>query len=382
MIRKEIKLFSLFFLIGCIGYWYPTMPYAPRASREVFVHFIIWLSFGYSFIRNQWIRYFWLCCVVGVFYHHNIYNFFALYKIATVFAFYIIIDKKVQYGDCNTVFNFICVLVLINVIYAYWQALGKTSFVISFPFDGVYGYGTQPNGMTIDKTKTVVAGLMHNPNQYAALIGLGLPCFMRRKWIYCIVFILPTLFLNNNTISHTRTGQVMCLFVLMFFSYYWICSFNKVTPLTITVIYVTFGLLVLVYSYKHGFFHSFGDRIVYWQKTIKIMELRDWLIGAGPGSFRVVKPVKSIVLEAHNEYVQSLFELGVVSIVMIVGYIMSTVIEFIKSNKDKKKLIVFCGLVCLGLNCITNFTFHIIPLALLGFIYISMWNNLIKGGTA
>lgn len=122
-----------------------------------------------------------------------------------------------------------------------------------------------------------------------------------------------------------------------------------------------------------------GSRWGVWKDTFVIF-LHFPVVGTGGGTFADIYPmyrsfVADIVyLYAHNDYLQFLAEIGIVSIILFIAFfdlLIERLIRILHRDLNRLSIIqiaAFCSLVCLGLHSLTDFSFQIPAIAVLGAI--------------
>jgi len=377
---KKVTTIGSIFLIFVFGYLFHRT-YMVNASRE-----LLWI-FGSCFllgfvIKDFWIRaFFWSCLVsVASFNKMPIYMlevYLSFVKVALACGVIVALQHYIKTErDVRIIMNFICVAVMIQVIYAYLQRMG---------FDPVYSSNGAPE--VVNAAKKQVIGFCHAVNHFAAFIGIGFCCFFRNTWKFkgvlningkmrkitvpvgwwmCIPVILPVLFLNNNTTNNTRGGILLIGFTFLYFATRKLKSIDRLT------IYVWGALLGAVLLLKMG---GSSGRFEVWVDTLKNMAPERYLLGYGLGKYRVWLPAGSFWTAAHNEYIQTFFVVGIFGLLSILGYINKIIRDFLLKKRDYYQDILLCGVFCVGINCMVNFTFHRICLMILCLTFIGVYGG-------
>ena len=100
-----------------------------------------------------------------------------------------------------------------------------------------------------------------------------------------------------------------------------------------------------------------------------------YMFGYGIGKYKYALPAGEGWAEAHNEYIQLFFEGGRLAVISVLGYIGARIIDFIRMDNNYYKQILICGLMCIGINCMVNFTFHRVCMLMMCLTYIGMWSG-------
>ena len=115
--------------------------------------------------------------------------------------------------------------------------------------------------------------------------------------------------------------------------------------------------------------------------------LKDWfltnpLFGPGPWAGRIPMlqaqqgylPTKEIFMEAHNEYLQWLYEYGLLGFAILTGWLWRHRRMFTATGT------VGCALLALAVNSGSFFTFHVASVALLGLVLVGLASSQDPGG--
>jgi hypothetical protein len=117
--------------------------------------------------------------------------------------------------------------------------------------------------------------------------------------------------------------------------------------------------------------------------------MRSGILGRGLGSFKTAFPLLSsgdarigevkneagkitmsnVFLEAHNEYVQAAFELGIQMVVLMVLFAIGTILT------RQVPAYIAAGMAALMVACAGWHVFHVAPLALLGCAWLGLWER-------
>ena len=151
---------------------------------------------------------------------------------------------------------------------------------------------------------------------------------------------------------------------------------------------------VLVAVFVPTLLESNGRFDVWWAALKGWWNGPRWL-GFGPGSFEAIYPQSfqpkylrayGDFIQAHNDYVQFMFEFGALAIVTILagaGFLGHHAWEHWWKNSDQPRVVVASqfGLVAILLNAIGNFPFQLAPHFLLGVIFLAVLMHRNRGGT-
>jgi O-antigen ligase len=129
--------------------------------------------------------------------------------------------------------------------------------------------------------------------------------------------------------------------------------------------------------YKHPNF----DRLSIWRDMFFGKFKSSWFIGHGVNSFQVagVKLGSVSVIEAHNDYLQILFEYGLIGLVLFLGFIVSIYIKFFKSRKTDLQLILICGITAYLVSAISIFPMHLAQLSIYAITFLVILEDTYNG---
>jgi len=208
---------------------------------------------------------------------------------------------------------------------------------------------------------TFLGNSMHTGNFIAMLSPLCLIFKdLRYKLFYVSAFI--TLTLINSTIS-------LVAFIIGFLTYLlFMKKFKAIVFILITLL--TMG--VLVYQYHPQYF-SFSGRLELWKLVIldwKARPLTGW--GIGSVLLRQIRDhTQSLAFAVENDFLEILHNGGIILFVLICGYLCN-LFKRIIMTKDSMLLagytMAFVVYLVLGMG---SFLISIVPLSLMGIIYIS-----------
>jgi len=119
-------------------------------------------------------------------------------------------------------------------------------------------------------------------------------------------------------------------------------------------------LSILVYiNYHHSLRSFINVRFPVWKEISRLDSIHPFM-GWGLGSFKFMfQPLsqgmfknEGIWLQAHNDWLQILFEMGKIGLLIVLGYVVSLIIRM----KDKPYLLI--GSVMIGLDMCVHFPLH------------------------
>lgn len=358
--KKIIFIFILFVIT--VGYIPKNIIYI-RYGKEALSVFGFLVLFALFFIRNIWLKLFviWVALrtLLNV-WDTGKYDHSSLMCFMAYIMFFVICVKKIKASYISTIFNTICVLVLIECViivlqnYGIWFGLIDKGIIIK---DKIL-FGTV---VIADSMETTLAkgfrdsflGTMSNTNVTGSFLALGMPVFFRKKWCYFIPLIVACLFLTGSMGGILPTVIILSLFCFLKFK-------NIRYPMLLIIL---FSFIVYIYRCENVSTFILGNgRVKIWCNIFTVFISKHPIIGYGIGGFRSLYPhyqrglgANYITLQAHSEYVQCLFEFGIIGLFLVVGFICN-ILRQIKDNE--KHMICFYGILVGLINCGSHFLFH------------------------
>lgn len=193
------------------------------------------------------------------------------------------------------------------------------AFLQLFEFKGVLSVG--------------FSGLFVNPNIFAEVSALILVLLLINKmWLYSIV-TLPGLFVSSRAVMLGLAGALIV----------WIWRKSKIAVGVIGVL----SLALLWYMTTYRYMRSVNQRLGIWQDMMAGFNL----FGNGIGSFEYLFPIYNVHLDAavnrtyqaHNEFLQTIFELGFIGAALL-----SAIIILSWNSKYAPWLVCFLIISCFG----------------------------------
>lgn len=224
-------------------------------------------------------------------------------------------------------FNFICSVALAQAVLGILQ----------------WGFKIDPVRFLLEKVVVVMGqmdfsspvGTLGNQNFLAAFLAISLPFFFRDKWKLCLPIIVFAL-----TITHTTTAIGAAIIGVIFYFYGWKWACAGVIPAGI------------IFAIKYWGSLFTNARVEYWKNAWESTS-HSWqtlLFGWGPG----VTWQSGNTL--HSEYVSTLFNFGLVGIIIMVGYICSV---------QKLNRLLLTAFVIACIDMVGNHALHTTPTAVL-----------------
>jgi len=202
-----------------------------------------------------------------------------------------------------------------------------------------------------------IPGFMDMVNTASGLLAVSLPVFFRKKWYWGIPFIFAGLWMSRSLGGLVPAVLISFIYLVVKHRKY---AFLFITPLLI------FSVLFFLKYEKLSTLLTGTGRLEVWKAGILIW-CKKPLIGWGFNQCNYLwrisitlmnEPMK--FLHYHNEYLNTLMELGFIGLWIIIGYFADLFLKIKKSFSDEKILILCLAIIAGLINAIVNFTMHTI----------------------
>jgi hypothetical protein len=268
--------------------------------------------------------------------------------------------KYIKIDHVKYVLDGICVISLFGVGLILLQAIG---------YDPIYHVvGGSPGS-------TSSTGFLTNPNEAGAFFAISLPAFFRKKWCWttpliflgltcahstggalaAAVMTLVYFFLKDIRLNFNWLKSILLILVVGWFIFF-IIGVDQYVPMenlpksphlqfqkktTPTSIVKTFGVRGWVWEKGVKLYFKGSQTIKFFsEKTRKgyNVDLKGHpLIGFGIGHWKVIwqyvqNPFDLWFAQAHNEYLQGLFEMGIMFPLIVIGYFVRVVKKYKKET--------------------------------------------------
>lgn len=318
---------------------------ADSFRMEMIVLFKIVSIVGLAFVLakiNPWLAGFLLLALVSCFYpRYTRFSYVALDNVLIAMIWFMVVY---HFKRTDLLLNAICIIALLNIGYLGVQYLNADPL-----FHPVHG------------TKDPLVGLMGNENFLSALLAICFPAFLRRKWAYFIPVIILGLFM-----AKSFGGLIAVSAGMIFYS----CMKGKYLQ---AIGIIGGGLIVggAILLFFHGK-PNIVDRWESWLIAFKYYK-QHWIFGSGIGHWKVVfanYPLygKTWWAAAHNEMIQGTFEMGILFVVLLLGYLY----HFVK-RLLKQILIPATAVIVILFNSLVNFPFHIGTTAMIAVTWLGIF---------
>lgn len=255
-----------------------------------------------------------------------------------------------QYGNPKLVMDAIAIIGIGNSMMVLSQWIG---------FDPIF----KPKVGTIHP----IVGFLSNPNEVSAMLAFCLPAFFRDKWKKFIPLIFAGLYA-----AHSTGGVISA--VVSIGAYFLIKDGSDAMSRNenyLKLVLLIIGAIAFLHFRDTDISGAFNNRYFVWGKAVKMMIAHPFT-GIGIGHWKVVWKAMPVNgewwMHAHNEYLQTAFETGI-------GFIAAAVLYFVGliRSYDKSKLLPATAIVCIAINSIVNFPFHIAQTAAVAIAWMGIY---------
>ena len=242
-----------------------------------------------------------------------------------------------------------------------------------------------------------VVGFLSNRNEVSAFLSFCLPAFFRTRWRW----LIPLLIIGIS-ISMSTGGAVTAVIVLVAYfvlkdgiKYFFVPlrGSTAIHPSRLIVFVLTLWLVLFMFkidpvgvfdSGQIGTLTSQGKtkmeallivgtsyRYETWAKALTLYK-QHWLFGSGIGHWKIVfMPTQANsgwFKHAHNEFIQGLFEMGMLFPILIVGYLIGNIKKYTRETITSAVAIIA---VCV--NSLINFPLHIAQTAIIAITWMAIF---------
>lgn len=316
-----------------------------RTAKELFVEFGLIFAIAVYLIKNRWLRAGLIWVAICTIVNYNKWSFITLHLTTLYMVGYCILTAKD--GWVEIAYDAIRVSVIIHLIWMTMQLCG---------FDPIFTSTPQ------------MVGFLDNPVLMSPYLAVTLPLFFKGKWRWVIPVIIAYAVLMKSTVG-------MVAVICAIGAYYMITRKWRllIIPGLVGAGILTFFLIKVDPLTQTVFAHPSPT---VWKETLKLCMLKP-IAGWGPGQFQIAYNVIDkrfldmfpdvFFRYAHNDYVQILFETGLVGFGIFMGLIITTTRKF-----RPELAMAASGLVALGIAAAGGFPLHIAPFVLVGIVYLAV----------
>jgi hypothetical protein len=277
----------------------------------------------------------------------------SLNAIQTVFfgtVWFLILVTYVDKDNVNWLLDAICVIALCN-----------STLMIFQVYDYNLGWIWE-SGVYLGRKIPGAMGLMSQPNETSALLGICVPAFFRKKrwWFLPLVAVGLALSVSYGGVLAALVSCGVISFT--FFNKKWFMG-------------VFFGLVVLGLLYN-AFIDQpkIASRFNRWEPTLKLYAEKP-IMGHGLSHWRIIWNLNDVHKKyktsrsgyMHNDIIQGLFESGIGFAIILIGYLAS-----VARRVKRKSIVPVAALVGILTSCGSFFTFHIATTAMIALTWIAV----------
>lgn len=302
---------------------------------------------------------------------------------AIIFIF--IISQKVKSG---WVYNTICIIAILNVIYQLLQLAG----IQTYPGPSITGHHT-------------LVGLQGNVNEASVFMAISLPAFFRKRWMWCLPLPIAGL-----VMAESLSG-VMAVFAAVLVYIFLQEKARVVISIMLASLLVAAGIFYAIYVDKFSYESQKNSRLTIWKESITAALYKP-IFGWGFGQYSAVIPLitnpmaiplqerkalytevedkkafnevvnkmaganiaayyknkkypASIFLEAHNEYIETLFASGIAGLLLL----LSSIAHILREGWKKKDRLPFYGFLVSCVTATVFFSWQIVPIAVITVVW-------------
>lgn len=366
---KQIDLMSVFIFLMmaiCILWYIPNPKIDLTVGKYILVEWCLLFFIGMFFVKNKWLK-FWtiwmLVCFVTLL---NKYSYMQLNTILAGIIFYQILENRFTEKSIRWTFNAIAIIVLVHALWIWLQK-----------FDIWWIYSLKPG------FSGHLPGVMGQKSSATALLMIGVPVFLRKRWCVLLPFVLITLFLPGSF-----TGLIASVFGIV--TYLALKDFSDSRIFLLRdrrwrfslIAILGIGFIIYALTKRNWCIISGGKgRFETWKYIWKIAKQKPFK-GWGVGQYRILFPkIDAIIFRktrvawfrAHNEPLELMFNQGLISVGLMFGFIFSSIERFLK-NRTELGFIAFIGVVITLVSCFGHFIAHSSPF-IISIIYMAAMVN-------
>lgn len=348
-------LYFLFFLVPMLIYPFSIdgRQIDLRKIREIGLY-----SFGIIILgflqKNRWLRYFIIWCVINWWLNFFIprESYIGLTNIFSALILYsglkYLIGKDII--KANVLLKIICWTVIFQFAWLMMQ---------TFNFDPIF-YPVTAGGVEMKGAKMPLVSWSGNPSVLAIFFAMNafLLLSYSHLWVFLVVIFSALFLLKSATMA-------LGLFVGAIF----ICfcrKGKKIIPL------ILLGALLcgsFLWIKKPNL-----DRLPIWKQLVEKSVSGRPIVGCGINYFahlNIIDKTQTIWKEAHNDYLQMYLELGIIGLLLFIGFIISKFRSFFRLRYSNLQLYLVAGLVVFLISGLSMFSMHLPQLSFYAIIQLA-----------
>jgi O-antigen ligase len=283
-----------------------------RVGKEMLAEWALLLFLG-SFIQSKWLRWFFWWSVVVCICNYNQLSYMSMTMLAFFALAFEVAVRRFSEDAVPKLATGLRILVLVQVgwmalQYAGWDPLFEPRFVSS---------------------RISMSGLMDNSALAGGLLAVMSPLFVKGWWGVCLPSILVAIFLTNSA------GAILIASVLLSWCLWKVYGISWILALLFLMVAIGAysvqreNLAIKIRGEKY-------NRLIVWERTLelcKMKPIKGWGLGqykvsyAGiakrffPDTFQTAGGKGRSWIRVHNDYLQILFEQGIIGIGLLLGFL-------------------------------------------------------------
>lgn len=336
-IKKAIPvIIAVLLSIACI-YRYPNA--VMRASMEFSAVYVLSLIVAIWLAEkvDVWLGLFVIFCVFMHFYpKYNSASYTTLHNIILASGVLLYMSYHPEYF--KYVFDVFLLFAVVNLV-----AIGFDIFNIRVPYRMYWGNDCE--------------GIMANRNESAALFAFALPAAFRkgRYWAIAVIGIGLILTRTSGAVLAVMAGAII----------YWRMKEYKYFGLFVLANVLAVLLYMLFIDAP-----DYNSRWIMWMGVLNAV-LQKPMLGWGLGQYPVIYNHSP-----HNEFLRLVFETGVVSLLLWIGYTTWSAIDMYKREKlSHNYILCVSALAIIAVNSFVSFQLHIGTTAVMSLLWLGKYEE-------
>lgn len=282
------------------------------------------------------------------------YSQFVAYGKGTYFAFqslfyaclwYFVIVSMLKAKHINYFLNIICVIAIASMI---WMVLQLNNL------DPLY----KPMSPGVWDGNQVPTGLMLSRFSVAGIFAFCFPAFLRGYWHLWLIPLVVLVYFTDCMTGYIAIVVGIYAYMFLMAHKYLMVSRSRV----FNIVYPMVGLFAFVTFIITKGYGSFITRWEVWSQAYYLFKQK-WILSAGLGHWAIVadNPFGNKFIHSlegkwwvmHNEFFQAVFEMGILFVIITIGFYMHKIIKY-KSDA----MISYVALVSMTVFSMAFFPFH------------------------
>lgn len=294
---------------------------------------------------------------------------FNAYILVVATAYFYLLIQNARF---KPVFEVIEAAFLLEIVLTCFQLLGKDRL------------------LNFDRPEPVFMGTVMQYMRFSSLLAVIAPFLLIKNKLYLIPIVIFCIISRSSTFAISLVVGGLVYFVLS--------DLSRIKKLLAMALAVIFGVFYAIYdwgSFRGAIIPSNGGRLISWVNVVQtwLMDTRqdntfpmlegpfhwDWfLFGHGMDTFLPLFPIfkhdANPFPQAHNDWLQLLWEIGIVGALLIVIYCVNLVMRLYRARYYK----LIAGLASMGTNMFFAFPTRMTQTALLIVTYLAFCEQRLK----